>query len=84
MGATSSGGGGSQQGATAALAMEGVRLYVHPGAALSGNTRGPLGVIDAEYVELEGDQVGNTCCGAWAVGLFSCSCMLQLGGHAIR
>eukprot|EP00798_Chlamydomonas_sp_ICE-L_P022286 gene22286-29364_t len=47
--------GGAQT--SAQTAMDGTRLYIHTGVVLSGNTRGPMGVVDAEYLELEGDQL---------------------------
>lgn len=41
-----------------ALALEGVNVYVHGGVSqLSGNTRGAVGVVDAEYADMDGDEV---------------------------
>lgn len=34
-------------------------MFVAGGAQVSQNSRGPLGVVDPEYVEQEGDQVGG-------------------------
>lgn len=40
-------------------------MFVAPGAQLAGNTRGPLGVVEAEYVDMEGDEVGVTLRNEW-------------------
>ncbi|GAX81356.1 hypothetical protein CEUSTIGMA_g8787.t1 [Chlamydomonas eustigma] len=40
-------------------ALEGVSMYVHSGVQLSGNTRGAVGVVDAEYVDMNGDEVNS-------------------------
>ena len=43
-----------------AVALEGVRVYVHSGAQqLAGNTRGAVGVVDAEYADMDGDEVSR-------------------------
>lgn len=44
---------------TAAAVLDGAAVYVAADVQLSGNTRGPLGVVEEEYVELDGDQVGG-------------------------
>jgi len=43
-----------------AAALEGVHVYVHGGVSqLSGNTRGAIGVVDAEYADMDGDEVSG-------------------------
>lgn len=41
-------------------ALEGTRVYVHGNVQLPGNSRGVLGVVDAEYTVLDGDEVRGT------------------------
>jgi hypothetical protein len=55
-----SGGGAVAVNGALAAALEGVHVYVHGGVSqLSGNTRGAIGVVDAEYADMDGDEVSG-------------------------